>query len=97
MISRIRFYMTFDEDWLEVLEGSLQSVLEEGFEEYDEVFNSFEQYDNTVVLNMMSERNSGELVEIISEIFDQSFQNFGEADFDIEIDLDSPIDDFDKF
>ena len=97
MISRIRFYMTFDEDWLEVLEGSLQSVLEEGFEEYDEVFISFEQYDNTVVLNMMSERNSGELVEIISEIFDQSFQNFGEADFDIEIDLDSPIDDFDKF
>ena len=98
MISRIRFYVTFDEKWLKsVSPGSLREALEEGFDEYGEVFISLECHDGTAVLNMMSDRASDVLEDIINESFFKRLPVFDESDFDIEIDLDVPIPDFDDF
>lgn len=100
MISRIRFYMTFDEEWLkkfEVFPESLHGALEEGFDEYGEVFISLVCHDDVAVLDMMSDRASDVLEDIINESFSKRLPVFDESDFDIEIDLDVPILDFDSF
>ena len=100
MISRIRFYMTFDADWLKKLESpgeSLREALEEGFEEYGEVFISFDYHDGTATLELMSDRDSDVMEDIVNESFSKRLSDFNESDFDIEIDLDVPVLDFDEF
>lgn len=100
MISRMRFYMTFDTEWTQRIkypEGILQDVLEDGFEKFDEVFLSFEYHDGVVILNMMSDRDSELIEDIIIEIFLKNVPNLNQSDFDIEIDLDVEITDYNDF
>lgn len=100
MTSRIRFYMTFNEKWLkkfEVFPESLYEALEKGFNEYGEVFISLECHDGTAILDMISDRASDVLEDIINESFSKCLPVFDESDFDIEIDLDVLIVDFDSF
>ncbi len=88
MISRIRFYMTFDEEW-EIC--SIREALEKGFNEYGEAFISLECHDGVAILDMISDRASDVLEDIISESFSKRLPVFDESNFDIEIDLDVPI------
>ncbi len=98
MISRIRFYMTFDEEWLRKFEAcSIHEALDEGLDEYGETFISLECHDGVAVLDMMSDRASDVLEDIINESFSKRLPMFDESDFYIEIDLDVPVLDFDDF
>lgn len=100
MNSRIRFYMTFCTDWIESFNltcESFRDVLEESFEAHGEVFISFTCDDGVAILNMISELDVITLKEIITESFSERLPIFNESDFDIEIDLDVPIEDFDDF
>jgi len=97
MISRIRFYMTFDEEWIESIEQPhevLKEVLEEGFDSYGEICSAFEYYDGTLLLTLISGRDCEILEEIISEILLKNLPHLNEFSFDIEIDLDVEVRDY---
>ena len=100
MISRIRYYMTFDASWTEGVkhpEGVLQDVLEEGFNQIGEVFSSFEYHDGCASLNMMSDRDSELLEDIITEMLLSNVPNLSQSAFYIEIDLDVEVEDYNDF
>lgn len=100
MISRMRFYMTLDTEWTRSVKypkDILQDVLEDGFERFDEVFSSFEYHDGVAILNMMSDRDSELMEDIITEILLKNVPNLSQSDFDIEIDLDVEVTDYNDF
>ncbi len=94
MISRMRFYMTFDDEWTQ---GVLQDAIDVGFERIDEVYSSFEYDDGVAILNMMSERDSELMKDIIIEILQKNVPNLSQSSFDIEIDLDVEVTDYNEF
>jgi len=99
MISRMRFYMTFDPEWtqdVEYPEGILHDALEDGFENIGEVFLSFEYNEGSAMLNMMSDRDSELMEDIITEIL-LKITNLSQSNFDIEIDLDVEVTDYNDF
>jgi hypothetical protein len=92
--------MTFDASWTEGVEyplGVLQDVLEDGFGKIDEVFSSFEYSEGAAFLNMMSDRDSELMEDIITEIFLSNVPNLSQSAFDIEIDLDVEVTDYNDF
>ena len=100
MISRLRFYMSFDYEWIQTNERArdiLRESLDAGFENYDEVYISFEYDAGILILNMMSDRDSNSVKDLIVEIFLESIPNLSESDFDIEIDLDVEVEDYNDF
>lgn len=100
MISRMRFYMTFDASWTEGVkhpEGVLQDVLEDGFDKIGEVFSSFEYDEGVAFLHMMSERDSELMEDIITEMLLSNVPNLSQSAFDIEIDLDVEVTDYNDF
>jgi hypothetical protein len=92
--------MTFDEEWFREMSQPaerLRDVLEKGLEAHDEVFISFEVDESSAMLNMMSDQDAGDIKDIIEDSFNRVIPRFEEADFYIETDLLSLIDDFDDF
>jgi hypothetical protein len=92
--------MTFDAEWTQDVEQPacvLQDVLEDGFEKFGEVFSSFEYDDGCALLNMMSERDSELMEDIITEILLKNVPNLSQSAFDIEIDLDVEVTDYNEF
>jgi hypothetical protein len=92
--------MTFDSEWTqstECPEGILQDALEDGFEKIDECFSSFEYHEGVAILNMMSDRDSELMEDIITEILLKNVPNLSQSDLDIEIDLDVEVTDYNDF
>ena len=100
MISRLRFYMTFDEEWTQHIkhpQDILQDALDAGFESYDEGYISFDYDEGVAILFMMSGRDSFMVRDIIVETFLENVLDLSESNFDIEIDLDAKVDDYNDF
>jgi len=100
MISRLRFYMTFNPEWIHPIErpqNVLQDALDVGLESYDEGFISFEYDDGVAIIYMMSARDSFSVKDIIIETLLENIPNLSESDFDIEIDLDVKVEDYNDF
>lgn len=100
MISRLRFYMSFDPGWIQNNERArdiLREALDTGFEECGEVYISIEYDEGILILNMMSERAADWVQELIVEIFLKNIPNLSESDFDIEIDLAAEVEDYNDF
>jgi hypothetical protein len=100
MISRMKFYMTFDAEWTQSVEhpgGVLQDALEEGFDKIGEVFLSFDYDEGCAKLHMMSERDSELMEDIITEILLSNVPNLSQSNFYIEIDLDVEVTDYNDF
>lgn len=99
MTSRIRFYMTFDAEWIQTVEcpnETLRDLLEDGFDLKGEAMTSFEYHDGVAIINLVSNRDCEMLEEMVCEILLTNLDNFHESDLDIEIDLDVEVmDDYD--
>lgn len=94
MMSRIRLYITFDPTWISQLDTpytQLRAALFVGLESFEEYCMSYEQYDDTVIIEVISERDTEAMVYIVAESFIEYFPSLDESNFDIEIDLNVPL------
>ena len=97
-MSRIRLYITFDPTWISQLDSplfQLQVALDAGLESFDEYYTLYDQYDDAVIIEVISERDVEAMVYIVAESFSEYFPSLDNSDFDIEIDLNVPLEVFD--
>ena len=102
MMSRMRLYITFDQTWISQLDSpssQLRAALDVGLESFDEYCMSYEQYDDVVIIEVISERDVEAMVYIIAESFSEHFPSLDDSNFDIEIDLNVPLEviDWDQY
>ncbi len=98
MMSRMRFYIMFNSDWISLLDSpsaQLRLALDTGFERFGEFCGSYDQYDDIVVVEVISDRDVEVMVYIIAESFSEYFPSFTDSDIEIEIDLNVPLDTID--
>jgi len=73
----------------------LRTALVVGLGSFDECFRMYDQYDDVVIIEAISERDVEAMVYIVAESFLEHFPSINESDFDIEIDLDVPLEGID--
>jgi len=86
--------MTFDPTWISQLDDphiQLLAALDAGLESFGEQCSSYDQYDDIVIIEVISERDVEAMVYIVAESFSEHFPSLNDSDFDIEIDLDVPL------
>lgn len=90
MMSRIRLYLTFDAEWILNLSDDMiiQEVIEDGLQIYGEECILFDYTDGVVIFEVISERDSELLEDILFETLIDGFPSLHSTDFEIEIDLD---------
>ena len=94
--------MTFDPAWVSQLDDPfirLRTALGVGLESFGEFYTLYDQYDNIVIIELISDRDVEAVVYIVAESLSMSFPSIRESDFDIEIDLNVPFDviDWDEY
>ncbi len=92
-MSRIRLYMTFLDEWVATLEDpgtSLLTAIVENLSRYGECYSNYDYYEGIVILDIVSDRNAEAIRDIISESFLEHFA-IADSTFDIEIDLEVPL------
>jgi len=98
MMSRIRLYLTFSQEWISQLDNpytQLRKALNVGLEGFDEYAMAYEQYDNIAIIEAISERDVEVMVYIVAESFLEYFPSLDDSDLDVEIDLDVPLETID--
>jgi hypothetical protein len=92
--------MTFSAAWVSGrtnLSLGLRNAIQSGLHSYgEEDCVSFEFTDGVAVLELVSERSSETLKDIIFETLLNNFTSIHESDFDIEIDLDVDFEESDN-
>ena len=94
--------MTFDPAWISQLDDPfirLRTALSVGLESFGEFCDLYDQYDDIVIIELVSDRDVETMVYIVAESLSRGFPSLSESDFDIEIDLNVPFDviDWDEY